>query len=721
VSAEPPSDAPALARPRVALGLLALVAALLVGSGAFVEPLGIAGLDEFRNNDWLNCRSFDVLSRRALLHDGEWPLRTHLLGGGFPLALHPSDGTWAPTILPVLLFGDVIGVKLNLLWMLWVGMAGVWSIARRFLSLRPDASLLTAALFGLSSWLPSMWLVGFYNQVFYLLVPAVAALMLDEPKRRGLRLLLSAMLLCFILQQGGHAFSAVVFFLGLLGGAEAAVRSAREGDGALRTWAGPILLFVLADAPLAFARALGSPWPLAAGWGPGLLLLGLVPRLRRFGRALLPAAARGGLLLALACSLGAARLLGLALLEDEARYEHRLQREDALWFPPAGATPPPMWEERFYDSAPEFLRAIWGRVPGSTGYGTSWGREGEPSEREYIWLGLSPPFAVLALLGLLVAARRGRPAELVAGLGLLFTGIAFGPRLPPDLHFLLTWGLPPLAAFAQPVKYWNFFIFLSAVLLAGLAVDATLGRVAASRRAAGRPLALARGLLALALLWPLLQSRAVLGELFLVPRPPPAEEPRYFQVAMVGEGWWVEHGDALVRRMSDQLYLRDYVRPRLATEYRNVRRGVGTIDHYGSLVLPEHAIPAQYVSLQGALYPNPRYRGEGWLAEGTGAVHSVHVGHNRIQAQVTLETPGLLVVNQNYLDGFVSNSGHLEESDGLLALRLPAGEHRVTLSWRPRPVLLGFALSGLSFLAWCVAVAVLSVRGRRQAPLSPAP
>jgi hypothetical protein len=47
------------------------------------------------------------------------------------VAAHPIDGSWAPTIVAVLLFGDILGVKLNLLLFLIIGVLGVHAIAQR--------------------------------------------------------------------------------------------------------------------------------------------------------------------------------------------------------------------------------------------------------------------------------------------------------------------------------------------------------------------------------------------------------------------------------------------------------------------------------------------------------------------------------------------------------------------------------------------------------------
>jgi len=697
-----------IARPRLVLVLLCLV---FGASAAFVHPMGIAGRDEFRNNDWLNCRSFDVLSRRALLEDGEWPMRTHLLGGGFPVAAHPSDGSWAPTILAVLLFGDVVGVKLNLLLFLIAGALGMHAIARRWLGLSEEASLVAGALFAVSGWLPSMWLVGFYNQVFYLLVPGIFYLLVssEEPDddvpggaRRRLRgLLVAGLLLAMVLQQGGHAFPAIVFFLGVVAWGLAAMDSAGPEEGALTTWGLPFAALLTCTSALAFAKELSAVWPLLAAGAVVAGLFGGVDRMRRFGRGLLPWGGRLVLVLAVACSLGAARIAGLAVLETaESKYDHTLQRRDALWFPDPHDSPVNS-EERFYNSVPDFLYALAGRVPADTNYAPGWGREGDPIEYEYAWMGLTPPFVLLLLGGLGLALRRDRRGQLVAGLAVLFSLVSFGWRAPPDLHFLLTWGVPLLDAFAQPLKYWNFFILLTGVLLIAIAVDALPRRK------------LALPIVAVLLLWPFAQNRATLAELFEHERPAEPEVDHFHQVSMVAEPWWVPRGEAEIREMSDKLHLRDYTRPKHATEYFNVRRGVGTTDHYGSIVLPERAVPATYVTLEGQALANPRYRGEAWVESGRGAVLSAEVGHNTIALEVMLDDTSTVVVNQNWLDGFTTSIGRVvAPSAGLLAVEVPAGDHRVVLTYEPKRLRRGFLISGASLAGWMLAMGLLVRRKR---------
>jgi hypothetical protein len=690
--------------PRISI-LVLVLGVVAFGLPMFAELKGIASADEFRNNDWLNCRSFDVLSRRAILQDGEFPLRTHLLGGGFPIAAHPSDGSWAPTILAVLLFGDVVGVKVNLLLLFFAGAVGAWGLSRRFLGLSPPASLFAGLLFAFSGWAPSMLLVGFYHQVFYLLAPGILYLLLTSP-RRPARLLVAGLLLCFVLQQGGHAFPAIVYLLALCCWLLAADEAAGDDAGPLSRWGPPLGLLLLLSAPLAFAREMNSAWPLAVGWVPALALLAGLPRMRRMLRTLLPWAGRIALVLVVACSLGAPRLAGLLMLDEDGEYSHDLNRRHADWFPDLQA-PSDLDYEVFYEGPVDFVRGLSGRVAEQADYRTEWGRKTGPIQREYAYLGLTPYALVLALIGVVVGLRDRRSA-LLAVAAILFSLISFGWNTPADFHFLLTWGLPYLQDFAQPIKYYNFFILLSLVCLAAVALQRLLERVPE-----GLP---RRGAMVVAfalLLLPFLQNRAPLGELFAEPRPAPEEEP-HRQVAMVGDPSWMVNDAETIREMGLSAHLRGGVRPTEATEYHNIRRGVGTIDWYGSLVLGEAAWPASYLTLAGDVLPNPAYAGSEAWAEGPAEIEGLRLRHNSAEVDVGVRGDGaLLVINQSWLEGFETSEGELVNVDGLLGVVLEGqGSRTVRLVYRPRLLLMAFAVAGVSLLLWLAALVVLLRRGR---------
>lgn len=129
----------------------------------------------------------------------------------------------------------------------------------------------------------------------------------------------------------------------------------------------------------------------------------------------------------------------------------------------------------------------------------------------------------------------------------------------------------------------------------------------------------------------------------------------------------------------------------------------------GNRWILSHYVETGLGSLQcGEAYPvhmSTKLRGdlpaEEYLAEpGLGTVRRLAWSPNRIVLDVTLRAPTHLRVNQNFHPSWKSDVGRVLSDDGLLAVALPAGHHRVTLAFRPTSALFG-ALSTLAGLAVC--------------------
>ena len=663
-----------------------------------VHPLGIGSGDPYRDNDWFTDRVFDVLARDALLEHGQLPLRSHLLGGGFPTLGHPFDGAVSPTLLPTLLLGDVLGVKLVLALLLLLGTWGVWGLARRELGLGEVGAAFAALAFAWAGWLPSMLLVGFYPQCFYLVTPAILRL-LWRGDRRGV--LLGGALFALPLCQAGNAALAIGWLVALASLLRAAARAR----------ALPLSLVALFTtcAPPAFAAGSGSWWPLLGWAGLGLLFS---PAGRRWGREARPVLSRGLALVAVAAALGMFKLVAVGDLLERATYQHELSWGYELWYPmlphgePDGRLirwpprfdaehpPPPHRDPDFYASAGELLEGLVGRAPTEGEYepfpepggGPMEARPLGQAEREYIWVGLTWPVLLLALLGGFAAWRRAAIPAVVCA---LTAGICLGPHLLPDLHFLLIRGLPGFDRIVQPLKYFNFFFVPCAALLAGLAVD---------RAASRRPRA-ALAVFAL-LLWPFLQNGPALAERFHEPVDP-GPDASFHQVAHIGHPDWAAWIPEEIDRAGRDWMLREFARPEGAREYFNAHRGVGVVDWYGTLTLPEAAIPKRYITPSGRWVDNPRYPGaEAWMS-GDGQVSDVEIGPTKLSATVRSSGPQRLVFNQNHDPDFAVEGGRLAEERGLLAVDVD-GDAQVVLRYRPRRAGAGLALSALALLGWGV-------------------
>ncbi len=693
-------------------GLLLLVA--LFCAPMFTHPDGFLSGDSYRDNDWLTDRFFDLAASQTWLEHKTLPLRSHLVGGGYPTIGQPFDGSWAPTLLPVLAFGPVHGVKINLLLLLALGTLGTFSLARRWLELPTPAAAFAAAAFALSGWLPSMMLVGFWPQALYMVTPALLALMLSErPSGR----ILAGALLFLVLQQAGNALVAVVGFLGATAWVRATEQSSRTG----RAWLQPLLWLLMATGSLAIARRYGTPSVLFVGAGLCALWAWRSVRLHQFGSALRRPAGRVAAVLLVASTLGVGKIVAMAPVVGSAEYAHVAHVPPSAWpMPgpnggPARILRPGVPDEHFFQGPGELLRGLLGRAPRIGLYQT--GPEArigsipqEQSDRstavaEYIHIGLTLPILLLALLGAVVGLReRGGRAQTAV----LFGGVValcLGPHLLPDVYFLLASGLPGFRGMIQPIKYYSFFILLPATLLSGL------GALTASRFLSERlPQTFVTGLFVFCLLAPMAQNAPIWAARFAEPMPPWSCD-GCVQVKQIAHSDWVGWPSERIDKLSDALFLRELRRPPAAREYDNAAHGVGTIDWYGTLRLPEPTVPSHYITPSGLVLPNPDYEAEAWLTGGRGRVRNVQIGPTRITADVDLDAPARLIINQAWLPGFVSTEGALLSDDGLLALDLSPGAQQVTIQYRPWPTLAGLAGSAVFFAFWSVTFLWLRRRG----------
>jgi hypothetical protein len=105
-------------------------------------------------------------------------------------------------------------------------------------------------------------------------------------------------------------------------------------------------------------------------------------------------------------------------------------------------------------------------------------------------------------------------------------------------------------------------------------------------------------------------------------------------------------------------------------------------------------------------YDQPGYRGEQYLT-GSGTANVVRWTPDALTYAINAPRPTVLIVNQNYNEGWRISSGRGEvfASSGLIGVRVPAGIQRLTLTYRSVPFLYGLALNLVAcaamVLLWC--------------------
>ena len=89
-----------------------------------------------------------------------------------------------------------------------------------------------------------------------------------------------------------------------------------------------------------------------------------------------------------------------------------------------------------------------------------------------------------------------------------------------------------------------------------------------------------------------------------------------------------------------------------------------------------------------------------------GRVVSARRTPREISVEVVLSAPGVVLLNQNHHPDWVASEGEVVEERGLLAVALPAGDHRFTVRYEPPMLAPGLATSGAGivlltgFLVW---------------------
>ena len=152
------------------LAVLTLVS-LAVSSPLWPQASAIVNADLYRAYDWLEAAKHANFTRDGLLGHGGFALWNPFLEGGLPSYAHPSDGSFSLSFLTILLLGEAIGMKVNVVLLLMAAALGSYGLAREWLRLDTQPALVVGLLTAVCGWIPGGVAVGFYESCFLALVP----------------------------------------------------------------------------------------------------------------------------------------------------------------------------------------------------------------------------------------------------------------------------------------------------------------------------------------------------------------------------------------------------------------------------------------------------------------------------------------------------------------------------------------------------------------------
>lgn len=103
--------------------------------------------------DWDQFTFWNAVPRDTILRYGQFPLWNPYVNGGNVLLAHPHSPFLSPMFLFVLIFGPIIGLKIEIIVHLWIGLTGMFYLAKH-LRMHKPAAYLSAFIFMLSSIYP---------------------------------------------------------------------------------------------------------------------------------------------------------------------------------------------------------------------------------------------------------------------------------------------------------------------------------------------------------------------------------------------------------------------------------------------------------------------------------------------------------------------------------------------------------------------------------------
>jgi len=128
-------------------------------------------IDYWGQYDWDDL-FYCALERTTVLEYHQLPLWNSYVGGGNLMLAHPHSSLFSPFFVPILIFGELLGMKINIIIFLLLGMIGMYLLSRK-LGLSGFSSLLSGIIFMCSSWYPLKMLLGHIYECNIVWIPWV--------------------------------------------------------------------------------------------------------------------------------------------------------------------------------------------------------------------------------------------------------------------------------------------------------------------------------------------------------------------------------------------------------------------------------------------------------------------------------------------------------------------------------------------------------------------
>ena len=180
----------------------------------FFLPVFMRIKNIYRQRDWLECSAYHASARKIIVDHRQIPLRSPYFEGGYPMIGYPEDPSLNPVFLFTLIFGEVVGMKLIMLFHYLIGGAGMYYLTREVLKFTFLGALLATLVFTFGNWLPSRMADGNFEEAYFFTFPLVLAFFLKSEKDKRY-LIYAVFVLALTIFTGKYVFPICLLYLGL--------------------------------------------------------------------------------------------------------------------------------------------------------------------------------------------------------------------------------------------------------------------------------------------------------------------------------------------------------------------------------------------------------------------------------------------------------------------------------------------------------------------------
>jgi len=137
-------------------------------------------------------------------------------------------------------------------------------------------------------------------------------------------------------------------------------------------------------------------------------------------------------------------------------------------------------------------------------------------------------------------------------------------------------------------------------------------------------------------------------------------------------------------------------------QYYNIRKGIGTINWYSSIILDENTIPKYFVYKNSSLMENQKYLGEVYFINRKNKAYMKYFSPNKMIIDVKISKPDTLIINQNYNKYWKTDCGKLFDKGGLLAIEMDTQCKSVKIWFTPVLFFIGLGISLVTLVIYII-------------------